>query len=228
MQTGLRLLKDNAVLAKVNDPKPYYQISMSSKSSETPGSEERCTIQIAATKPLRDPITTHPLHPDYEEVKPENWVVVKHNKGDDCGCPEWAKKARSVYDTWQKIHLTLRHKKHHDRAAFAFYPEFEYDIGEALGHASLVASLALTTQIPECYYPLAGKYGNEDLKTLVEGMGVCHDSAFDSEEDERGTKGEEGENEEEFYDHEYESDGPVYNDDSDEEIIQRQVVFRRR
>jgi hypothetical protein len=206
MQTGLRLLKDNAVLTKVNGPTPYYEISMTS--AEAAGPEERCTMQIAATKPLRDPITTIHVHPDYKELRPEDWIVVKHMNGGDCGCPEWAKKAQSVYDVWQKIHLTLRHKKHNDRAAFAFYPQFEYETAEALGHASLVAGLALATLIPECYWPLVEKYGSERLKTLIEDYDVGRDRAFDSDVDE----GEE-------FDDEYEGEGPIYNQDSDDEIL---------
>ncbi|KAI1753383.1 hypothetical protein F4782DRAFT_93336 [Xylaria castorea] len=143
VSSSLHLLKSNAVLVPPTEEKPYHQILV--KIEET-----GCSVSIAATKPLTVPIHIHPLHADFKKHKPKpaEWVSVTHNYR--CECASFSKHVVGFFEVWRHIHLTLRHKRD-DNASYAFYPDFEYETGEALAHASLTASLALGKPIPECY-----------------------------------------------------------------------------
>jgi hypothetical protein len=156
MPSDLHLLKTNAILHLPTDEKPYYEISMTSL-------DGKCTIQIAATKPLPSQ-TLDPRHPAYEKIKPVQYVSFTHDGS--CGCASFSKDAKVLFEAWQHIHLTLRYKGK-DNASYAFYPEFEYESGEALAHASLVASLALGRTVPECYHNLIENFGATVLQEAL-------------------------------------------------------------
>ncbi|KAI0865708.1 hypothetical protein F4860DRAFT_526158 [Xylaria cubensis] len=152
----LHLLECFAVVIPPTDEKPYHQISVTS--------EAGCSICIAATKPLLTLIDIPPSHPDFHkhQPKPAEWVSVSHVK-DRCGCATYSKQAKELFPVWRHIHSTLRYDPT-DNASYAFYPEFEYETGEALAHASLTASLALGKPIPECYDRLIRNFGTPKLK----------------------------------------------------------------
>ncbi|KAI3324915.1 hypothetical protein HD806DRAFT_459080 [Xylariaceae sp. AK1471] len=162
MPSDLRLLKSNAVLHLPTDEKPYYQISMTDRKG-------KCEIKIAVTKPFPNPIP-HPQHPDYVRIKPTEYIWFRHRLGkrfNECGCASFSKNVNELFEAWQHIHLTLRYKGK-DNASYAFYPEFEYELGEALAHASLVASLALGRAVPECYNDLIERFGAKVLREALE------------------------------------------------------------
>ncbi|KAH8160586.1 hypothetical protein CIB48_g7652 [Xylaria polymorpha] len=147
----LHLLKANAILIQPTDEKPYHQISVINQETE-------CAISIAATKPFIVHAWNHPFHPDFQSLKPkpEEWVSVTH--GEDCKCASFSRQVEDFFDTWRRLHETLRYKSD-DNASYAFYPEYEYEIGESLAHASLVASLALGKPVPSCYDYLIKDFG---------------------------------------------------------------------
>ncbi|KAI0552613.1 hypothetical protein F4679DRAFT_581515 [Xylaria curta] len=151
----LHILKSNAVIIPPTDEKPYYQVSVTSE-------ETGCSICIAATKPLEVPIHISPVHLDFHKHKPKptEYVSVSHTE-DRCECATFSMK--EIFAVWRHIHLTLRHSPN-DNASYAFYPEFEYETGEALAHASLTASLILGKSTPECYNHLIRNFGNPRLR----------------------------------------------------------------
>ncbi|KAI0431843.1 hypothetical protein F5Y09DRAFT_340228 [Xylaria sp. FL1042] len=148
MSSQLNLLKSNAVLIGPTLDVPYYSIKMTN-------AETGCELRIAALKPFRNPILNI-------KIVPREYVSYKHKK-DECNCASFTKTANSLFKTWQEIHLKLR-KDPKDNASYAFYPEFEYEEGEGLAHASLVASLGLGKPIPECYESLIEKFGAPNLQ----------------------------------------------------------------
>ncbi|KAI1746268.1 hypothetical protein F4680DRAFT_15271 [Xylaria scruposa] len=156
----LHILKSNAVIIPPTDEKPYYQVSVTSE-------ETGCSICIAATKQLEVPIHISPLHPDFhrQKPKPAECVSVSHIK-DRCQCALYSISRKELFAVWRQIHLTLRYNPK-DNASYAFYPEFEYETGEALAHASLTASLALGKSIPECYNHLIKSFGNPRLRRVL-------------------------------------------------------------
>ncbi|TRX93038.1 hypothetical protein FHL15_006176 [Xylaria flabelliformis] len=185
----LHLLKSNAVLIPPTDEKPYHQISVTSEKTG-------CSICIAATKPLPTLIDIPPSHSDFHQhqPKPAEWVSVSH-VNDRCGCAPYSKQAKELFAVWRHIHLTLRHEPA-DNASYAFYPEFEYETGEALAHASLTASLALGEPVPECYNRLIRNFGTPKLRKEFdernsEGNNYANsddsDSDYDSDDDSIGS-----------------------------------------
>ncbi|KAI1308860.1 hypothetical protein F5Y03DRAFT_404662 [Xylaria venustula] len=157
MSSQLHLLKSNAVLIAPTAEKPYYSIEMTNEDSG-------CRLSIAALKPLPDPILVG--HPDWKEkLKPR---------------PE--EETKQVFETWQNIHMALRHLSS-DNASYAFYPDFEYEQGEALAHASLVASLALGKPVPRCYESLIRKFGAPKLQAELGGEDDGGESHASSDDD---------------------------------------------
>ncbi|KAI0909038.1 hypothetical protein F4823DRAFT_596399 [Ustulina deusta] len=152
MSSQLHLLKSNAVVCAPTAEASFYVIDVTNPDSG-------CRISIAATKPLPDTLHLGPAHPDWEKLmpQPKDYVWFSHVKK-TCGCAALAKSEKTLFETWQCIHMHLRHQLD-DNASYAFYPEFEYEVGEALAHASLVASLALGIPVPECYDSLLGLFG---------------------------------------------------------------------
>ncbi|KAI0445509.1 hypothetical protein F4803DRAFT_570907 [Xylaria telfairii] len=150
----LHILKANAVLIQPTNEKPYHQISVTT-------GEAGCTITIAATKPFIVHAWNHPLHPDFQKLKPkpEEYVSVIH--AENCKCASYSRQVDDCFDTWRHLHESLR-RKIDDNASYAFYPEYDYETGEALAHASLVASLALGKSIPGCYHFLIRDFGVRD------------------------------------------------------------------
>ncbi|KAI0814360.1 hypothetical protein GGR55DRAFT_428362 [Xylaria sp. FL0064] len=152
MASQLHILKSNAFLIAPTADRPYYTIEMAN-------SKTGCRLSIAATKPLPDPLLSI-------KAKPMDYVSVEHVKG-KCYCAEFSTERPRFFAAWQKIHVTLRHKDW-DSAAHAFYPDFSYEEGEALAHASLVASLALGKRIPKCYRGLIYRFGADNLQRKTE------------------------------------------------------------
>ncbi|KAI1199887.1 hypothetical protein F5X97DRAFT_321900 [Nemania serpens] len=152
MVSQLHLLRSNATIIPPTPSEPYYKISVSNP-------KEGCTICIAATKPFPDPIHIHPLLPNYDKLKPKpiEWISIMHTNL-LCGCVDYAWSEEYLFGIWRLVHLELRHRDADD-ASRAFYPEFEYEVGEALAHASLVASLAVGRPIPEIYDELIQPFG---------------------------------------------------------------------
>ncbi|KAI0454588.1 hypothetical protein F5B21DRAFT_504282 [Xylaria acuta] len=189
----LHLLKSNAVLVPPTDEEPCHQISMTNNG---------CTISIAATKPFPVPIHIHPLHPDFKEHKPKpaEWVSITHKNR--CECAIFSRQVPDFFEAWRHIHLTLRYKSG-DNASYAFYPEFEYEVGEALAHASLTASLALGKPIPSCYEYLIKDFGTPKLRIEAERIEAERQAALD-----RGQ-----------YDSDGDSDGDYDGDDSDDSSV---------
>ncbi|KAI0875538.1 hypothetical protein GGS24DRAFT_288778 [Hypoxylon argillaceum] len=151
MPSQLRLLKSNAVLVPPTAEAPYHQISMTNSATG-------CTILIAATKPFPSLVHLHPNDPTYQATKaqPDDYVSVSHGEG--CTCASYSKDPSELFLVWRHIHAELRYNPT-DQAAWAFYPEFEYEDGEMLAHASLTASLALGKQVPECYDAYGREFG---------------------------------------------------------------------
>lgn len=144
--TNMDLLKAHVTVTPPTDKQPYYKVSMTKK-------QTGCTISIAVTKPLPDPLlAVHALKPE-----PTEWVTVEHSE-EDCLCAWYAYRETHLFDVWQTLHARLR-RINADHAASAFYPEHEYELGEALGHAALVLNLAMGGAIPCCYIYLVEKLG---------------------------------------------------------------------
>ncbi|KAI1424395.1 hypothetical protein F5Y12DRAFT_797175 [Xylaria sp. FL1777] len=141
MSSQIHLLKSNATVRAPTAEEPWYVVEVTSPNGH-------CQISIAATKPLPDPILK--VHPDWEklEPKPESYVSLTH--AHRCRCMTLSKAHDTLFETWQHIHTLLRYNPR-DNASYAFYPEFEYEVGEALAHASLVASFAMRKPLPDCY-----------------------------------------------------------------------------
>ncbi|KAI0977142.1 hypothetical protein F4678DRAFT_411998 [Xylaria arbuscula] len=152
MSSQLHLLKSNAVLIAPTAEKPYYSIEMTSE-------ESGCQLCIAALKPFPDPLLL--LKP-----RPEDYVLCNHVSL-TCPCASFSWDTKQFFEIWQNIHMALRYQSS-DNASYAFYPDFEYEEGEALAHASLVASLALGTPVPECYESLIRKFGAPKLQEELE------------------------------------------------------------
>ncbi|KAI1824722.1 hypothetical protein F4861DRAFT_231114 [Xylaria intraflava] len=145
MSTQLSLLKSNAAITPPTSTKPYYEVTVTSPAS-------RCKVTIAATKALPDPIYRHVRPP------PEASEYVSLHHTWYCTCNPRAKSAQYLFDLWQRIHRALRYESG-DQAAYAFYPEFKSEIGEALAHASLAASLVVGRRVPERYNNLVQTHG---------------------------------------------------------------------
>ncbi|KAI0491150.1 hypothetical protein F4859DRAFT_35840 [Xylaria cf. heliscus] len=160
MVSDLRILKTNAAIIPPTDERPYYQVSVAG--------QKGCTVSIAATAPIPVYIHIDPLHPDFKasKPKPEEYVTVSH--AEYCRCARYSLKEKDLFKIWQDIHLTLRHEKGNDQASYAFYPEFEYETGESLAHASLTASLALGRSVPRCYKYLVKTYGTRERRQELE------------------------------------------------------------
>ncbi|KAI1352076.1 hypothetical protein F5Y01DRAFT_314068 [Xylaria sp. FL0043] len=167
MPSQLHVLKSNASLIAPTPERPYYTIEMTN-------SKTGCRLSIAATKPLPDPLLS-------VKAKPTDYVSVEHVKG-KCYCAEFSTERPRFFRAWRLIHDTLRHKDW-DSAAHAFYPDFAYEEGEALAHASLVASLALGKKIPECYRGLIYRFGAANLQPKTEYDDYDYDSAEEHEEE---------------------------------------------
>ncbi|KAI1191015.1 hypothetical protein F5B17DRAFT_384190 [Nemania serpens] len=189
MVSQLHVLRSNATLIPPTPSEPFYKVSVTNPKTD-------CTICIAATKPFPDPILIHPLLPNYRKLKPKpaEWVSIMH-AGLGCGCVDYAFEEEDLFDTWRHIHLQLRHQDGDD-ASRAFYPEFEYEVGEALAHASLVASLAVGRPVPESYDGLVDRFGalalinelrdrdrelDRDKYSEEEAEGLDDDNGFGSE-----------------------------------------------
>ncbi|KAJ8123366.1 hypothetical protein O1611_g9609 [Lasiodiplodia mahajangana] len=160
MPSDIYLLRSNAELILPTEEEPHHQIAMTDAS-------KKCKLVIAATKPFPNLLAFHPLHPEWESKKaqPVDYVSVVH--GERCDCASWTKTPRDVFDRWQHIHELLRYKVSDD-AAHAFYAVIDdYQTAEAVAHASLVASLGLGIQVPECYKPLIMEFG---ASALVEAL----------------------------------------------------------
>ncbi|KAJ2998441.1 hypothetical protein NUW58_g325 [Xylaria curta] len=123
-------------------------------------------VKVAATKPYLDPVHVYPWHPEYQEPKPkpEDWISITHS--DNCGCSLFSKREADFFDFWQSLHLALRHSRK-DSTSYAFYPEFEYETGEALAHASLTANLGLRQPVPKCYARLTQAACRRQLKEVL-------------------------------------------------------------
>ncbi|KAI1258793.1 hypothetical protein F5Y18DRAFT_412140 [Xylariaceae sp. FL1019] len=156
MPSDIHLLRTNATLSNpTTEDRSSYTISV-----EHP--EWHCKITIAALKPFPLALQRDPRQPNYIPVDPNDWVQITHGE-DKCPCA--ADNAKEVFRRWQELHLVLRYKAS-DNAAHPFYPDFEYEDGENLGHASLIASLTLGLRVPDCYCPLYVQYGPEQLAKL--------------------------------------------------------------
>lgn len=156
MSSQLHLLKSNAGLHGCTPTEPTPFISVTNE-------ETGCRVVIAATRAFKDPIYSHYLG---LKPRPIDYVWLSHNPY-HCYCAAFSKSHDPLFETWQHIHITLRHRAS-DNASYAFYPEFEYETGEALAHASLVGSLALGKPIPECYHDLIPEYGAKNLRDMLD------------------------------------------------------------
>ncbi|KAK5630933.1 hypothetical protein RRF57_006648 [Xylaria bambusicola] len=157
MSSQLHLLKSNGEVYKSGGEKQYHTVAMRNLNTG-------CQLFIAATRPLPDPIYIHLRDIEWKRRVPLHYVWFRHNK-EYCRCAPFSKAHDTLFETWQHLHMTLRHQAS-DNASYAFYPDFEYEEGEALAHASLVASLALGKPIPECYKHLIKDYGAKSLQNM--------------------------------------------------------------
>ncbi|KAI1171231.1 hypothetical protein F4777DRAFT_583108 [Nemania sp. FL0916] len=148
MTPPLSILRSNAVLTSPTEAEPYYSVGIKKLGSW-------CQIWIAATKPLPDPLKPSPLNP-------KDYLTIYHGQ-DRCTCRMYSYDEEEFFKTWQQIHLKLRYDRN-DNASYAFYPTFHYEVGEALAHAVLVASLAMGKPIPGCYYHMIEKFGAPRLQ----------------------------------------------------------------
>ncbi|KAI1363437.1 hypothetical protein F5Y08DRAFT_239879 [Xylaria arbuscula] len=180
MSSQLHLLKSNAVVTKPTPTTAFHTLYVQND-------ETGCRVHIAATRSLMDPI--YARHHGLKD-RPVDFVWFRHHPY-DCYCASFAKSHDTLFETWQRLHMALR-RKTSDNAAYAFYPEFEYEMGEAFAHASLVASLAVGKSIPECYEYLIKDYGAKNLR----------DKLFPEEE----MEGEMGSSDESDDDYDYDSD----------------------
>ncbi|KAF2963110.1 hypothetical protein GQX73_g10474 [Xylaria multiplex] len=160
MSSDLYILNDNAILIPPTKDKPYYQVSVTTECPHVAG----CTITISATKEFPDPLKAFvgELKSDNPKVNPADWVSITHFD-ENCCCARFSRDIDKFFAVWQAIHNVLRHRSE-DQASYAFYPKFEYEDGEALAHASLVACLALGVTIPDCYNTLVPNFGGRELK----------------------------------------------------------------
>ncbi|KAI0108701.1 hypothetical protein GGR51DRAFT_123854 [Nemania sp. FL0031] len=162
MPSDIHLLRSNAELILPTEKEPYYHITMTNAS-------KTCSVFIAATKPFPNLLAIHPKHPEWNSMKaqPKDYVLTIHSE--HCECASWAKTPTEFFERWQHIHQFLR-RQASDDAAQAFYSVLtEYETSEAVAHASLVASLGLGIQVPECYIPLVREFG---APALVEALPV--------------------------------------------------------
>ncbi|KAI0525560.1 hypothetical protein F5B22DRAFT_658387 [Xylaria bambusicola] len=157
MSSELHLLKSNGRVSKSRDGKPYHTVVMTNPDTD-------CQLFIAATRPLPDPIYVHLRTAEWKQALPLHYVWFRHDK-EYCPCASFSKTHDSLFETWQHLHTTLRYQSS-DNASYAFYPDYEYEEGEALAHASLVASLALGMPIPKCYEHLIRDYGARNLQKM--------------------------------------------------------------
>ncbi|KAI0146358.1 hypothetical protein GGR57DRAFT_516795 [Xylariaceae sp. FL1272] len=156
MSANLHLLRTNATLFNSTpENRSKYSISV-----EHP--QGLCKITIAALKPFPLALQRDPNQPSYVPVNPGDWVQVTHGSG-PCDCA--AKDAKEIFPRWQELHIKLRYRVK-DNAAHPFYPDFEYEDGENLGHASLIACLTLGLRVPNCYVRLYINYGPKELAEL--------------------------------------------------------------
>ncbi|GAP84051.1 hypothetical protein SAMD00023353_0601760 [Rosellinia necatrix] len=144
MPSDLFLLAKNVDIGEPTQDYPFYRVSVSN--------DRGCLLSIAATKALPDPLVEPRVPPE-----PKDYISITHNE-DRCICASHSLFEATLFKVWQDVHIALRHS-HRDQASYAFYPKHEYEIGEALAHASLVVKLAIAQRIPSCYDYLISEHG---------------------------------------------------------------------
>ncbi|KAI1438873.1 hypothetical protein GGR50DRAFT_691033 [Xylaria sp. CBS 124048] len=140
---GIGILRTNVKHTTPSTAQPWHTVSATSPTG--------CSFTIHATRPLPDPIF-HKINSD-----PGAYVEIEHNPM-GCTCTNHARSVACFFDAWRAVHLKLRHDPE-DHASSPFYPDYEYAIGEALGHASLIISLSCGLPIPKVYEDLVPEYG---------------------------------------------------------------------
>ncbi|KAI0023518.1 hypothetical protein F4780DRAFT_786221 [Xylariomycetidae sp. FL0641] len=169
----LSILRKNVTHHAPTAEVPHHVIEVTS-------AETGCKLTFHATKPLPDPLTTHPKWPrGVVAVVPEDYVQVAHLPGPEggaavgpgvprcCQCAAFARGgAGPLFAQWRRVDEALRHRYRTD-AALAFPDQDHHAVAEALAHAALVGSIATGKRFPRVYGNVAAELG----VTLEAGMG---------------------------------------------------------